>query len=64
MSGEAVSGPAFRSPRCIVGRHDRCRDHVTPDSGVPGVRLLVCDCPCHAPGRVAADGDSKDGDSK
>ncbi len=37
----------FRSPRCMVGRHDRCRNHVRRDSGVPGVRYLVCGCPCH-----------------
>ncbi len=40
--------PEFRSPRCIVGRHDRCRDHVPRDSGVQGVRHLVCGCLCHA----------------
>ncbi|MFI8371706.1 hypothetical protein [Streptomyces sp. NPDC085466] len=39
--------PEFRSPRCIVGRHDRCRDHAPRDSGVPGVRYLVCACACH-----------------
>ncbi|WP_024757986.1 hypothetical protein [Streptomyces exfoliatus] len=39
--------PEFRSPRCIVGRHDRCRDHVPRDSGVQGVRYLVCGCLCH-----------------
>ncbi|MFD8645297.1 hypothetical protein ACFV14_33905 [Streptomyces zaomyceticus] len=41
----------FTSPRCVVGRHDRCRDHVARDSGVPGVVHLVCACACHtAPG--------------
>ncbi|MER5206790.1 hypothetical protein [Streptomyces sp. NPDC002825] len=39
--------PEFRSPRCMIGRHDRCRDHVPRDSGVPGVRYLVCGCLCH-----------------
>ncbi|GAA3394374.1 hypothetical protein [Streptomyces roseoviridis] len=39
--------PEFRSPRCIVGRHDRCRDHAPRDSGVQGVRHLVCGCACH-----------------
>ncbi|MFD4375454.1 hypothetical protein [Streptomyces sp. NPDC058486] len=39
--------PEFRSPRCVVGRHTHCRDHTPRDSGVPGVRYLVCDCPCH-----------------
>ncbi|MFE0652259.1 hypothetical protein ACFVZH_27140 [Streptomyces sp. NPDC059534] len=45
----ATPEPEFRSPRCIVGRHDRCRDHAPRDSGVPGVRHLVCGCLCHAP---------------
>ncbi|MFJ5939140.1 hypothetical protein [Streptomyces sp. NPDC093071] len=39
--------PGFRSPRCVVGRHAHCRDHVPRDSGVPGVRHFVCECPCH-----------------
>ncbi|MEU9702141.1 hypothetical protein [Streptomyces sp. NPDC047981] len=39
--------PEFRSPRCIVGRHDRCRDGVLRDSGAHGVRHLVCGCFCH-----------------
>ncbi|MFG2838186.1 hypothetical protein ACGFYE_24630 [Streptomyces zaomyceticus] len=39
--------PEFTSPRCAVGRHDRCRDHVPRDSGVQGVRHLVCGCSCH-----------------
>ncbi|MET9674982.1 hypothetical protein ABZY68_18080 [Streptomyces sp. NPDC006482] len=39
--------PEYRSPRCIVGRHDRCRDGVPRDSGVQGVRYLVCGCLCH-----------------
>ncbi|MFH9726994.1 hypothetical protein ACH4M4_29115 [Streptomyces sp. NPDC017254] len=39
--------PEFTSPRCVVGRHARCRDHVPRDSGVPGVRHLTCGCPCH-----------------
>ncbi|GGT31178.1 hypothetical protein [Streptomyces purpureus] len=45
--------PEFRSPRCIVGRHDRCRDGVPRETDVPEVRLLVCTCPCH--GLNAAD---------
>ncbi|MFD7325002.1 hypothetical protein ACFV9D_28590 [Streptomyces sp. NPDC059875] len=45
----AAPEPEFRSPRCIVGRHDRCRDHVPRDSGVQGVRHLVCGCVCHFP---------------
>ncbi|MEU6948841.1 hypothetical protein ABZ957_26970 [Streptomyces sp. NPDC046316] len=46
-----VSDPEaeFRSPRCVVGRHDRCRDGVPRETGVQGVRHLVCGCPCHAP---------------
>ncbi|MFB7030825.1 MULTISPECIES: hypothetical protein [unclassified Streptomyces] len=39
--------PEYRSPRCVVGRHSHCRDHVPRDSGVLGVRYLVCGCPCH-----------------
>ncbi|MEV6245684.1 hypothetical protein AB0M38_05690 [Streptomyces sp. NPDC051742] len=39
--------PEFTSPRCVMGRHDRCRDHVHRDSGVQGVRYLVCGCLCH-----------------
>ncbi|MEU4270910.1 hypothetical protein [Streptomyces sp. NPDC026092] len=39
--------PEFRSPRCIVGRHDGCRDGVHRDSGAEGVRHLVCGCFCH-----------------
>ncbi|MET9932931.1 MULTISPECIES: hypothetical protein [unclassified Streptomyces] len=42
--------PEFRSPRCVVGRHAHCRDHVPRDSGVPGVRHFVCGCPCHRKG--------------
>ncbi|MFC7795167.1 hypothetical protein ACFUIZ_12415 [Streptomyces cinereoruber] len=44
--------PEYRSPRRIVGRHAHCRDHVPRESDVPGVRYLVCGCPCHpgAPG--------------
>ncbi|GHF97050.1 hypothetical protein ACFFSH_07955 [Streptomyces filamentosus] len=47
LAVEPEPEPEFRSPRCIVGRHDRCRDHAPRDSGVPGVRYLVCGCPCH-----------------
>lgn len=46
--------PEFRSPRCVVGRHDRCRDHAPRDSGVPGVRYLVCGCSCHGPQAAAS----------
>ncbi|MFD3533537.1 hypothetical protein [Streptomyces sp. NPDC058664] len=39
--------PEYRSPRCVMGLHDQCRDHVPRDSGVQGVRYLVCGCACH-----------------
>lgn len=39
--------PPYRSPRCMVGQHSRCRDAEPRESGVPGVRVLVCTCPCH-----------------
>ncbi|MEV8590208.1 hypothetical protein AB0424_25065 [Streptomyces sp. NPDC051180] len=45
--GAVAEPPEFTSPRCVVGRHDRCRDHVRRDSGVEGVVPLVCGCPCH-----------------
>lgn len=41
--------PPYRSPRCMVGQHPRCRDAEPRESGVPGVRVLVCTCPCHRP---------------
>ncbi len=44
--------PEFTSPRCVMGRHDRCRDHVHRDSGVQGVRYLVCGCLCHVAASV------------
>ncbi|MFF6778605.1 hypothetical protein ACFY8W_34360 [Streptomyces sp. NPDC012637] len=47
---EPAEEPAYRSPRCVVGLHDRCRDHVPHDSGAPGVRYLVCECVCHPRG--------------
>ena len=39
--------PEYRSPRCVIGRHDHCRDAAPRDSGVPGVRYLPCECFCH-----------------
>ncbi|WP_260606561.1 hypothetical protein [Streptomyces sp. WAC08241] len=42
--------PGFRSPHRVVGRHAHCRDHAPRDSGVPGVRHFVCECPCHREG--------------
>ncbi|MFJ8662424.1 hypothetical protein [Streptomyces sp. NPDC093795] len=44
---ETAPEPEYTSPRCVVGCHDRCRDHAPRDSGVPGVRFLVCGCTCH-----------------
>ncbi|NML54916.1 hypothetical protein HHL19_34400 [Streptomyces sp. R302] len=52
LAAEPEPEPEFRSPRCIVGRHDRCRDHARRDSGVPGVRYLVCGCACHSGGQA------------
>ncbi|MFD4315182.1 hypothetical protein [Streptomyces sp. NPDC058548] len=43
----AAPEPEFTSPRCVVGRHAHCRDHVPRDSGVQGVVHLVCECACH-----------------
>ncbi|WP_165869496.1 hypothetical protein [Streptomyces barkulensis] len=37
----------YRSPSCVIGRHGHCADGEPRDSGVPGVRHLVCACPCH-----------------
>ncbi len=51
-----ASEPEFRSPRCVIGIHDRCRDAEPRDSGVPGVRHLVCVCPCHRPVATLAKG--------
>lgn len=39
--------PEYRSPRCVLGEHPHCRDAEPRDSGVPGVRHLLCACPCH-----------------
>ncbi|WP_024760551.1 hypothetical protein [Streptomyces exfoliatus] len=39
--------PEYRSPRCVIGGHDRCLDSAPRDSGVPGVRYLRCECFCH-----------------
>ncbi|KPI06855.1 hypothetical protein OK074_4036 [Actinobacteria bacterium OK074] len=41
--------PPYRSPRCALSQHHRCRDARPRDTGVPGVRYLVCTCPCHHP---------------
>jgi len=42
-----VSEPAYRSPHCVIGLHADCADGEPRDSGVPGVRHLVCGCTCH-----------------
>lgn len=47
MSGVRGSGPEFVSPHCVLGRHSVCGDGEPRDSGVPGVRHLVCGCGCH-----------------
>ncbi|MFF3378510.1 hypothetical protein ACFYXF_36840 [Streptomyces sp. NPDC002680] len=39
----------FRSTRCVLGQHPGCRDSEPRDTGVPGVRYLVCTCVCHHP---------------
>ncbi|KPI05892.1 hypothetical protein OK074_4382 [Actinobacteria bacterium OK074] len=39
--------PPYRSPRCVLGQHHRCRDAQPRDTGVPGVRYLTCTCTCH-----------------
>lgn len=43
----AGAEPEFRSPRCTVGRHDRCGDGVPRETGVREVRHLACGCTCH-----------------
>ncbi len=45
--GVHVPEPDFRSLRCVIGQHARCRDFEPRDSGVPGVHHLVCACLCH-----------------
>lgn len=41
--------PPYVSGRCTIGTHDRCRDGEPRESGVPGLRYLVCACVCHRP---------------
>ncbi len=41
--------PPYRSPRCTLSQHPRCRDYEPRDTGVPGVHYLVCTCTCHHP---------------
>ncbi len=42
-----TSEPEYFSPRCAIGLHADCADAEPRDSGVPGVRHLVCGCACH-----------------
>jgi hypothetical protein len=46
----------FRSPRCVLGQHPRCRDAEPRDTGVPGVHYLVCTCACHEPAPATESG--------
>lgn len=46
----------YVSGRCAIGTHDQCRDAEPRDSGVPGLRYLVCTCLCHRPMPVLAAG--------
>jgi hypothetical protein len=49
--GQAAGGapePPYCSPRCVLGQHTRCRDARPRDTGVPGVRYLICTCRCHS----------------
>ncbi|GAA2452190.1 hypothetical protein [Streptomyces macrosporus] len=47
-AGVRVGEPEFVSPPCVIGLHGDCADHAPRDSGVPGVRHLICGCACHA----------------
>ncbi|WP_330288960.1 hypothetical protein [Streptomyces sp. NBC_00576] len=53
MSAAPESALAPESPyvsgRCTIGTHDKCRDAEPRESGVPGLRYLVCTCLCHRP---------------
>ncbi|PJE97021.1 hypothetical protein CUT44_11435 [Streptomyces carminius] len=46
----------YRSAPCAIGRHGECGDFPARESGVPGLRHLVCGCGCHPAdeGRVTA----------
>ncbi len=46
--------PPYRSPRCVLSRHPHCQDSEPRDTGVPGVRYLVCACVCHHRVRAVA----------
>lgn len=48
--------PPYVSGRCTIGTHDRRRDTEPRESGVPGLRYLVCACLCHRPTSVLAAG--------
>jgi hypothetical protein len=55
--------PPYLSSVCTIGIHDRCRDAEPRESGIPGLRYLVCTCCCHrlrpalVSGASAASGD-------
>lgn len=37
----------YMSPRCVLGTHPQCGDGELRTPSVPGVRYLLCTCPCH-----------------
>jgi hypothetical protein len=37
----------YVSPRCVLGTHPWCDDGEARTASVPGVRYLLCACPCH-----------------
>lgn len=41
------SEPPYVSSLCTIGTHDGCQDAEPRESGVPGLRYLVCTCCCH-----------------
>ncbi|WP_329273334.1 hypothetical protein [Streptomyces sp. NBC_01451] len=60
MSAAQEWSPGPESPyvsgRCTIGTHELCRDAEPRESGVPGLRYLVCTCLCHRPMPVLATG--------
>ena len=49
-------GSPYVSGCCTIGTHEQCRDAEPRESGVPGLRYLVCTCLCHRPMPVLATG--------
>jgi hypothetical protein len=47
---------SYLSGRCTIGTHNKCRDAEPRESGVPGLRYLVCTCACHRPMPVLVTG--------